>query len=80
MIDEEEEEMESELIKYSGNYGGITQDSKFWDDFEDMGEEALLKNKIVKVKIYTGKYRDKDVIIVVGFDFKNIYNGETISK
>ena len=45
-----------------------------------MGEEGLLKSKIVKVKIFTGKYLDKDVIIGVGFDFKNIHTGETISK
>ena len=82
MSDKEEEEADdSELIKYSGNYGSITNDSKFWDDFEDIGEEeVLLKSKIVKVKIYTGKYRDKDVLIGVGFNFKNIYTGEITSQ
>ena len=42
MSDTEEEE-ENELIKYTGNYGGIDQQSKFWDDKEDFGEKPLLK-------------------------------------
>lgn len=74
---EEEEEGQNEIVKYTGNYGGITQESKFWDDFEDMGEEELLKNKIVKVKIYTGKYQGKEVIMGVAFTFKNYFSGET---
>ena len=76
-MSEEEEQEEKEIIKYSGNYGGITQESKHWDDLEDMGEEELLKNKIVKVKIYTGKYQGKNAIMGVAFTFKNYFSGET---
>ena len=76
MIEEEEDE---EFIKTTFEYGLITQDSKFWDDYEDMGEEELLKSKIVKVKIYKGKYQGKDAIFGVGFTFKNYYSGETRS-
>ena len=47
---ESNDEEEKELIHYSGNYGGITQESKFWDDFEEMGEKELLKLKIIKIK------------------------------
>ena len=75
-MSEEEEQEDNEIIKYSSNYGGITQESKFWDDFEDMGEEELLKNKIVKVKIYTGKYQGKNAIMGVAFTFKNYFSGE----
>lgn len=39
MSDNEEED--NSLIKYSGNYGGITPESKFWDDFEDFGEKNI---------------------------------------
>ena len=53
-MSEEEDEDEFDHIHYSGNYGGITQESKFWDDLEDMREEGLLKRKIIKVKIYIG--------------------------
>ena len=75
-MSEEEEHEDNEIIKYTGNYGGINQESKHWDDLEDMGEEELLKNKIVKVKIYTGKYQGKNVIMGVAFTFKNYFSGE----
>ena len=75
-MSEEEEHEDNEIIKYSGNYGGINQESKHWDDLEDMGEEELLKNKIVKVKIYTGKYQGKNAIMGVAFTFKNYFSGE----
>ena len=74
--DNEENEKEKELIKYTGVYGGITQESKFWDDLEDMGEENLLKHKIIKVKIYTGKISEKHVIFGLGFVFKDLFTGE----
>lgn len=77
MGDQSEEDV-NELIQYSGNYGGITQDSKFWDDFEELGEETLLKLKIIKIKIYTGKYNGKQAIFGLGFTFKNYFTGETL--
>jgi serine/threonine protein kinase len=40
-----------EIIHYSGNFGGITSESKFWDDLEEIGEDILLKSKIIKIKI-----------------------------
>ena len=76
-MDEESEQDDNEIIKYSGNYGGITQDSKFWEDLEEMGEDELLKSKITNIKIYTGKYQSKDVINGVCFTFKNYFSGET---
>ena len=75
----EEEYDDEELIKYTGNYGGITCTSKFWDDLEEMGEEVLLQIRIEKVKIYSGKYQGKDAIFGVGITFKNFYTGETRS-
>ena len=64
------------IIKWTINHGEITQESKFWNDFEDIGEEELLKNKIIKVKIFTGKKDGKDVIVGVGFTFKSYSSGE----
>ena len=68
----EQDEEEKEIIKYTGNYGGINQESKFWEDLEDMGEEELLKNKIVKIKIYSGHYQGKEAIFGVGIVHKNL--------
>lgn len=73
---ESNDEEEKELIHYSGNYGGITQESKFWDDFEEMGEKELLKLKIIKIKIFLGKYNEKDCISGINVTFKNIITGE----
>ena len=72
----EENGENKELIKYTGNFGLITQDSVFWDDFEEMGEEKLLKHKIIKVKIYTGTYSKKQVIFGFGCVFKDLFTGE----
>ena len=76
MSDNEEED--NSLIKYSGNYGGITPESKFWDDFEDFGEKKILNLKITKVRIYSGKYNDKEAIFGVGFTYKDLINGKEI--
>ena len=76
MSDNEEED--NSLIKYSGNYGGITPESKFWDDFEDFGEKKILNLKITKVRIYSGKFNDKDAIFGVGFTYKDLINGKEI--
>ena len=75
MTDQEEEEPK-ELIKYTGNYGGITQESKFWDDYDDFGEKQLLKMKIIKIKVYTGLYKEKTAIFGISFTYKNLLNGE----
>ena len=73
---EEEKEL---IIQYSGNYGGIDQDSKFWDDFEEKGEDILLKSKIIKIKIFLGKYNEKICINGIGYSFKNKVTGEITS-
>jgi hypothetical protein len=77
-MSEQSDEEEKELIKYTGNYGGITQESKFWDDFEDIGEEELLKLKIVKLKIYTGTFQEKQVIMGINCTFKNTFTGKLL--
>ena len=64
------------VIKYSGIYGEITTESKCWDDFEDIGEKQMLNLKIIKIKIYSGKFNNKDVIFGVGFTYRNTLNGE----
>ena len=74
--EEEDSEEEKELIKYTGIFGFFTQESVFWDDFEEMGEQNLLKHKIIKVKIYTGTFSEKKVIFGFGCVFKDLFTGE----
>jgi hypothetical protein len=71
----ESSDEEKSLIKYLSNYGGFTPESQFWDDLEDMGEKELLKRKIIKIKVYTGKYNGKDAIFGISVTFKNLSNG-----
>ena len=73
---EESNDEDKELIKYSGIYGGIDQESKHWDDFEEMGEDELLKHKIVKITIFTGDYSGKKAIFGVDITYKNLSTGE----
>ena len=78
MTENEEDNGPKTLVDYSGNYGGITQESQFWDDFEDYGEKKLLNFKIIKIRIYTGKFNDKDAIFGVGFTYRDLVNGKEI--
>ena len=73
---ESNDEEEKEIIHYTGNYGGITPESKFWDDYEEIGEKELLKLKIVKIRIFLGKYKEKDCIFGYNITFKNFITGE----
>ena len=75
MSDNEED---NSIIKYSGNYGDITLESKFWDDLEDYGEKKLLNLKIIKIRIYSGKFKDKNAIFGIGFTYKDLTNGKEI--
>ena len=50
------------MIEYNGQYGGIFEDSKYFDDAEDLGKEELLNYKIINLKIYTGLIEGKKAI------------------
>ena len=76
MSEASDSEEENQIIKCSGNYGGISGASKFWDDLEDLGEETLKKSKITKIKIYTGKLKEKQVIMGISTTYKNLITGE----
>ena len=78
MSELDEEDEEKSIIKYTGNYGGLTEESKHWDDLEELGKDTLLKLKIIKIKIYTGTIQDKKVIFGIGITFKNLFTGETL--
>ena len=80
MSDTDENEEDNSLIKYSCIFGKMKKISKFWDDLEDLGEKELLKYKITKIKIYTGKYQEQTVIIGVDVTYKNIFTGEILIR
>ena len=73
---EEKAKDSKELIEYNGQYGGIFEDSKYFDDSEDFGKEDLLNYKIINVKIYSGLIEDKKTIFGISLTFKNIITGE----
>ena len=76
-VNEDEKE---EAIKYSDIFGLINIDSNLWDDNEFMGEKELLKYKIVKIKIYTGSYSNKQVIFGLSYVFRNLDTHENINE
>ena len=78
--DEDEDEEDNSLIKYSCIFGTIKQISKFWDDLEDIGEKELLKYKIIKIKIYTGQNKDGTLITGVDMTYKNIFTGQILNR
>jgi len=80
MSDSDENEEDNSLIKYSFIFGTMKTISNFWDDLEDLGEKELLKYKIIKIKIYTGKYQEQTVIIGVDVTYKNIFTGQILNR
>ena len=76
----EENEEDNSIVQYSNIYGGITQESKYWDDFEEIGEAELLKLKLVNIKIYTGNFNNKISIAGISTTFKNIFTGKTLKQ
>ena len=73
--DSENNSEEVDFIHYSGSFGGISQESKFWDVFEEIGEDNLLKSKIIKIKIFLGKYNEKICINGIAYTYKNLCTG-----
>ena len=62
---------------YTMNVGSIDNESKFWNDLEDLGQKELLKMKITKIKVYTGLYQNKNAIFGISTTFRNFVTGET---
>ena len=67
---------DNNLIKYTPNFGEITQDSKCWDDFRDFGEKQLSKMKIIKIKVFTGIYKERNAILGISFTYRNSVTGD----
>ncbi len=54
----------------------MSQDSKFWDDFEDIGEYNLLNSKITQILIFLCLNEIKIIINGIGITFKNLVTSE----
>lgn len=75
--EKEEESEDCSLIQQSLNYGIIDQESKYWDDVEEIGKNDLLKYKISKIKIFSTKNEEKEAILGVEVTYTNRLTGET---
>ena len=73
----EDEDENYSLIQQSLNYGIVDQDSKYWDDVEEIGENEILKYKISKIKIFSTKNEENEVILGVEVTYSNRLTGET---
>ena len=70
--------LEGDLVNYSGNYGAFDINSNYFDDSKDLGgtQETLLRNIIKRIKIYTGKRDNKEIIGGIQLTYKNINTKE----
>ena len=62
------------IVKSTLLFGISSLETKFWDDNTD--EEFLIKSKITQIKIHTGEYKEKYVILGISLTFKNLVNNE----
>ena len=70
--------LEGDVVKYSYNYGGITTESKLFDDSKDLGgeEDSFIQYLIKKIKIYSGIKNNKEVIGGVQLTYINLKTKE----
>ena len=52
MDNQNEFDEDNEIILFTGMFGNINNESKIWDDLEDIEKEELLKSKIINIKIF----------------------------
>ena len=70
--------LESDIVKYSRHYGYIDLNSQYFDDSKDLGgtEESLLQYVIKKIKIFSGKKNEKEIIGGVQIIYQNLKSKE----
>jgi hypothetical protein len=76
---DEDEDEDYLLIQQSLNYGIVDQESKYWDDVEEIGENDILKYKISKIKIFSTKNEEKELILGIEVTYTNRLTGEAKS-
>jgi hypothetical protein len=73
----ENEDEDYSLIQQSLNHGIIDQESKHWDDVEEIGKKEILKYKISKIKLFSTKNKEKEVLLGVEVTYTYRLTGET---
>lgn len=66
------------IFKRAGKYGWLYSDAKQFDDIELLGENYL-NYLITKIKVWTGKKKEKTVIIGIQMYFKSIIDGKVLT-
>ena len=66
------------IFQYGGKYGWIYQNSKHFND-KDFLDEKYLFYKIQKIKIWSGKKDNKEIINGIQVWYKNILDGKLIT-
>ena len=65
-----------EGFHYGGKYGWVYQDTKTFDDMQNIFKYKYLQQKIIKLKIWSGKKDGSDVIYGIQAFYKNINTGK----
>ena len=65
-----------EGFNYGGKYGYVYQETKSFDDMQNIFKEKYLQQKIIKLKIWSGKKDGSDVIYGIQAFYKNINTGK----
>ena len=65
-----------EGFHYGGKYGWVYQDTKTFDDMQNIFKDKYLQQKIIKLKIWSGKKDGSDVIYGIQAFYKNINTGK----
>lgn len=70
--------LDSAIINYGGNFGCFGTSSIFFDDSKDLGgtEECLLQYIIKKIKIFSGKKNEKEIIGGIQLIYQNLKSKE----
>ena len=65
-----------EGFHYGGKYGWVYQDTKTFDDMQNIFKDKYLQQKIIKLKIWSGKKDGSDVIYGIQAVYKNLNTGK----
>lgn len=65
-----------EGFNYGGKYGWVYQETNTFDDMQDTFKEKYIQQKIIKLKIWSGKKDGSDIIYGIQAFYKNLNTGK----
>ena len=75
-----QKEEQEDIVKYVGPFGHGSESYTFWDEYEENFKDDILKNKIIKIKIYYQSDEDEKIdekyIIGISLTYMNFFTGE----